>query len=214
MTAEDHPADPAAGGAPEQHDGAPEQHAAAPEQRGGAPGRDGGGAQEPYAGAPNPEATVPKLDAGQLEVLREVGHEWDRTCGDPAVWHAGAPGRSRPRQLSRPQRDPPEPLRALRAGRRAARPAADDRGQHRGGDAELRGRALRPPARRIVIGPPLSATAIARERMRKLVALPVLSADALSSVAYGPEAMLAVLVLAGTRRAELLAADRRRRSLS
>ncbi|MGW4028710.1 APC family permease [Streptomyces sp. NPDC004838] len=34
--------------------------------------------------------------------------------------------------------------------------------------------------------------------MRKLVALPVLSADALSSVAYGPEAMLAVLVLAGT----------------
>ncbi|WP_408055421.1 APC family permease [Streptomyces paludis] len=34
--------------------------------------------------------------------------------------------------------------------------------------------------------------------MRKLVALPVLSADALSSVAYGPEAMLVVLVLAGT----------------
>jgi hypothetical protein len=32
--------------------------------------------------------------------------------------------------------------------------------------------------------------------MRKLVALPVLSADALSSVAYGPQAMLAVLVLA------------------
>ncbi|MFE3071406.1 APC family permease [Streptomyces sp. NPDC059247] len=34
--------------------------------------------------------------------------------------------------------------------------------------------------------------------MRKLLALPVLSADALSSVAYGPEAMLGVLVLAGT----------------
>jgi len=33
--------------------------------------------------------------------------------------------------------------------------------------------------------------------MRKLVALPVLSADALSSVAYGPQAMLAVLLLAG-----------------
>jgi hypothetical protein len=38
---------------------------------------------------------------------------------------------------------------------------------------------------------------LAVERMRKLVALPVLSADALSSVAYGPQAMLAVLVLAG-----------------
>ena len=34
--------------------------------------------------------------------------------------------------------------------------------------------------------------------MRKLVALPVLSSDALSSVTYGPEAMLAVLVLAGS----------------
>ncbi|MEU0277571.1 APC family permease [Streptomyces sp. NPDC006195] len=34
--------------------------------------------------------------------------------------------------------------------------------------------------------------------MRKLIALPVLSADALSSVAYGPEALLAVLVLGGT----------------
>jgi amino acid transporter len=52
--------------------------------------------------------------------------------------------------------------------------------------------------RRALIGPPLRSSAIARERMRKLVALPVLSADALSSVAYGPEAMLAVLVLAGS----------------
>ena len=33
--------------------------------------------------------------------------------------------------------------------------------------------------------------------MRKLLALPVLPADALSWVAYGPQAMLAVLVLAG-----------------
>ena len=51
---------------------------------------------------------------------------------------------------------------------------------------------------RAVLGPPLRTTAIAHERMRKLVALPVLSADALSSVAYGPEALLAVLVLGGS----------------
>ena len=50
---------------------------------------------------------------------------------------------------------------------------------------------------RAVVGAPLRSTAIARERMRNLVALPVLSADALSSVAYGPEALLAVLVLGG-----------------
>jgi amino acid transporter len=52
--------------------------------------------------------------------------------------------------------------------------------------------------RRAVLGPPLRSSAIAQERMRKLIALPVLSADALSSVAYGPEAMLTVLVVAGS----------------
>jgi amino acid transporter len=48
-----------------------------------------------------------------------------------------------------------------------------------------------------VLGPPLHSSAVLYERMRKLVALPVLSSDLLSSVAYGPEAMLTVLALAG-----------------
>src|SRR5918999_3655220 len=52
--------------------------------------------------------------------------------------------------------------------------------------------------RRALVGPPLRSTALAGEKLRKLMALPVLSADALSSVAYGPEAMIAVLVLAGS----------------
>ncbi|WP_229402753.1 APC family permease [Micromonospora okii] len=51
--------------------------------------------------------------------------------------------------------------------------------------------------RRTVFGPPLTSAAVLYERMRKLVALPVLSSDLLSSVAYGPEAMLTVLLLAG-----------------
>ncbi|MEV0155264.1 APC family permease [Micromonospora sp. NPDC050686] len=51
--------------------------------------------------------------------------------------------------------------------------------------------------RRVVLGPPLRSSAVLYERMRKLVALPILSSDLLSSVAYGPEAMLTVLVLAG-----------------
>ena len=51
---------------------------------------------------------------------------------------------------------------------------------------------------RAVLGAPLKTTAVASERMRKLVALPVLSADAVSSVAYGPEAMLVILVLGGS----------------
>ncbi|GAB3344192.1 APC family permease [Micromonospora halotolerans] len=52
--------------------------------------------------------------------------------------------------------------------------------------------------RRALFGPPLSSAAVLYERMRKVIALPVLSSDLLSSVAYGPEAMLTVLVLAGT----------------
>lgn len=52
--------------------------------------------------------------------------------------------------------------------------------------------------RRVLLRAPLNASAVAHERMRKSVALPVLSSDALSSVAYGPEAMLAVLAVAGS----------------
>ncbi|MEU1842208.1 APC family permease [Micromonospora sediminicola] len=52
--------------------------------------------------------------------------------------------------------------------------------------------------RRTLVGPPLASSSVLYERMRKLVALPVLSSDLLSSVAYGPEAMLVVLVLAGS----------------
>ncbi|MET8906604.1 APC family permease [Micromonospora sp. NPDC004551] len=53
-------------------------------------------------------------------------------------------------------------------------------------------------ARRTLFGPPISSASVLYERMRKLVALPILSSDLLSSVAYGPEAMLGVLVLAGS----------------
>ena len=53
--------------------------------------------------------------------------------------------------------------------------------------------------RRALFGPALAASAMTRERMPKLVALAILSSDALSSVAYEPEAMLAVLALAGSR---------------
>ncbi|MEU2612524.1 APC family permease [Micromonospora sp. NPDC007271] len=52
--------------------------------------------------------------------------------------------------------------------------------------------------RRTLFGPPLASSAVVYERMRKLVAVPILSSDVLSSVAYGPEAILAVLVLAGS----------------
>ncbi len=72
-----------------------------------------------------------------------------------------------------------------------------------------RGRAIRSRSRvaytlrRVLIGPALRSTAIAEERMGRLLALGVLSPDALSSVAYGPEAMMAILVLAGASELKL-----------
>lgn len=52
--------------------------------------------------------------------------------------------------------------------------------------------------RRTIIGNPLPTARMAHERLNKVQALAVLSSDALSSVAYGTEEILLVLVLAGT----------------
>jgi amino acid transporter len=68
----------------------------------------------------------------------------------------------------------------------------------RAGASDSRSGRVAYAARHILIGPALRSTAIAQERMGRLLALAVLSPDALSSVAYGPEAMMAILVLAGS----------------
>src|SRR5215472_196826 len=52
-------------------------------------------------------------------------------------------------------------------------------------------------ARRLLLGQPIPERLAARERLNKIRALATLSSDALSSVAYGTEASLAVLVAAG-----------------
>jgi len=52
-------------------------------------------------------------------------------------------------------------------------------------------------AQRIVLGAPIPETLSSRERLNRFRALAILSSDGLSSVAYGTEASLAVLVIAG-----------------
>jgi len=153
------------------------------------PGKDG-------QGAPSPDALLVALDERQLGVLRLVGREWGRVCGDPEAWR-----RALPVDPSSGGYPDPSDIRPTRFGRFVPVQSGPPPEAQASSDAELpsstAGR-LAHGARRALLGPPLRSTAIARERMRKLVALPVLSADALSSVAYGPEAMLAILVLAGT----------------
>jgi amino acid transporter len=153
-------------------------------------------AKEEYSGSPGPDAPLLPLDDHELRILRRVGHEWDRVLADPEVWRAALP--------VDPNVDsyPDAAIRPTLFGQRV--PLAGRSGQS--SVIEATSAAEAPPSpvgrvaqkiRRVVLGAALSATAIATEQMRKLVALPVLSADALSSVAYGPGAMLSVLVLAG-----------------
>jgi amino acid transporter len=134
--------------------------------------------------APTPDATQVPLDPGQLEQLRELGRAWG-----PAFERESAALPVDPSLQRAAQASPP-----TRWGRFVHVRADGGSGEElEATPAEGRGARLR----RALLGPPIRSSAVVQERMRKLVALPVLSADALSSVAYGPEAILAVLVLAG-----------------
>ena len=157
--------------------------------------RDAGDGQH-GPGAPSPDATLATLDDRQLDVLRRVGREWGRVCEAPEVWR-----RALPLDPSLGSFPDPTDIRPTRFGRFVRVQSGPLPEVEATGEAEVspsREGRLGHEVRRVLLGPPLKSTAIARERMRKLVALPVLSADALSSVAYGPEAMLAILVLGGT----------------
>jgi amino acid transporter len=50
---------------------------------------------------------------------------------------------------------------------------------------------------RVLVGPPLRSRDLSREQITPVEGLPALSLDALTSVAYGPEAIIAVLAVAG-----------------
>jgi amino acid transporter len=174
---------------------------AMPSQRATGDQHHGGAADDQHHGggdasAPSPDAPLVKLDERQLGVLRRVGREWGRVCGNPEVWRRALP--VDPSAASYPASTDIHPTRFGRfVPVQSASPPEVQATKEDEAQPSPRGRLLY-RGRRALLGPPLRSTAIARERMRKLVALPVLSADALSSVAYGPEAMLAVLVLAGS----------------
>ena len=140
-------------------------------------------------------AVLPVLDGQELSGLRAAGIRWrdgaeSRAADkralpvDPRLSYESEPGARRGRfvQIRAGRPDHSEDLEAM------AGAGAISSGAGRAGFV----------ARRVLVGPVLRSAAVGEERMRKLVALPVLSSDALSSVAYGPEAMLAVLVLAGS----------------
>ena len=166
----------------------------------------GAGAASPEAGSAGaqagpldatvtPNAQLPQLDQSSLSALAEVGRRWGGCMPAREVWEHALP--------IDPGLDFADPQRS-RAGRfvhiRSAGAQTDDdelEATVRAGQADSRTGRAAYALRRVLIGPALRSTAIAEERMGRLLALPVLSPDALSSVAYGPEAMMAILVLAG-----------------
>ncbi|NDK24908.1 APC family permease [Streptomyces sp. TR1341] len=154
-------------------------------------GSGNGSADTSAAGAPSPDALLPSLSDRDLKILRYVGREWGQVLEDPEVWRSALP--VDPNLGGYP--DAVSPKRFGRFVPLTGLPAVEAEEEAEAPPSPL-GR-VGHHVRRVLLGPPLAGTAIAVERMRKLVALPVLSADALSSVAYGPEAMLAVLVLGG-----------------
>jgi amino acid transporter len=154
------------------------------------------------AGAGGADATVtasaqlPELDQSWLVALGDVGRHWDGCMPAREIWERALP--------VDPGLDFADPQRS-RAGRfvhiRSVGVETSEGDEleatvQAGKSDSARGR-LAYGLRRVLVGPALRSTAIAEERMGRLLALAVLSPDALSSVAYGPEAMMAILVLAG-----------------
>ena len=140
----------------------------------------------------DPAATVPALSAEQFQHLCEVGEHWARVVPHHEEWSEQLPVRTdlvpAPRRAGR--YTPVEFARGDKPDEVLATPSASE--------PETQAGRLGFRLRRAVLGPPLRSAAVSDERMRKLVALPVMSSDALSSVAYGPQAILVVLIAAGS----------------
>jgi amino acid transporter len=139
---------------------------------------------------------LPELDERALAALSDVGRRWAGCMPARQVWERALPV-DRGLDFADPQRARAGRFLQIRSAPRGAHDE-DLEATARAGDGDSRPARVVYAIRRVVIGPALRSTAIAEERMGRLLALAVLSPDALSSVAYGPEAMMAILVLAGS----------------
>jgi amino acid transporter len=144
-----------------------------------------------------PGSTVAGLSEDELAVLRRVGGHWGRALGPRRTWANALPVDPGLHRFPRSLEPGPGGRFAEVDFVQTGDPAEIVATPHAGAGSSRLGRAAS-SWRRIVLGSPLAGSAVTHERMRKPVALAILSSDALSSVAYGPEAMLAVLVLAGS----------------
>jgi amino acid transporter len=150
--------------------------------------------------AVTPSAALPALQAESLAGLQALGRRWDGCVPPRETWERALPV-NRHVEFEEPVVSGADRFVAIRST------SAGEEALGSINELEATARASVPhgqlpsyPYRlaRLLIGAPLRSTALAEERMGRLKALAVLSPDALSSVAYGPEAMLAILLLAGS----------------
>jgi amino acid transporter len=144
-----------------------------------------------------PGSTVAGLNEDELAVLRRVGGHWGQALGPRRTWANSLPVDPGLHRFPRSLEPGPGGRFAEVDFVQTEDPAEIMATPHAGAGSSPLERAAS-SWRRIVLGSPLAGSAVIHERMRKPVGLAILSSDALSSVAYGPEAMLAVLVLAGS----------------
>jgi amino acid transporter len=161
--------------------------------------RDSSGPDAPTTNtAVTADAQLPGLDDRAVAALGEVGRQWASCMADREAWDQALPVDPDLRYLEG------EPAGGAFVRIRSATGQDDDlEATSEGDELDSRVGRLEGVVRRVLIGPPLRSTALAEQRMSKRLALPVLSPDAISSVAYGPEAMMAILVLAGSSELKL-----------
>src|SRR5258708_5860932 len=147
----------------------------------------------PGTGAPDQQART-LLDEAELRALQEAGRAWEEV---PRASPAGSDGNIDPDldlTEERGSRPGEHYVRIVRPKRQGFERGAPGWLQGTPGASEPRPRLAgrMAHARRRVLGSPLDSRSSGKQRLSKLLALAILSSDALSSVAYAPEAILPV----------------------
>jgi amino acid transporter len=148
------------------------------------------------ASAPEPTKPPPTLPDAELAALREAGRAWSGAPGRPRHGAEVAPDLEVTEMRGRPGEHYVRVVRSQTQGFENVAP----------GWLEATPRATQPTTdlgrfrrrlRTLILGPPLASSRVLQERLNKIRALPVLSSDALSSVAYATEQIVLVLAVAG-----------------
>lgn len=148
------------------------------------------------APAHEPPKPPPTLPEAEVAALREAGRAWSRAPGRPRQGADVAPDLGVTETRGRPGEHYVRVVRSQTQGFESVAP----------GWLEATPRATQPTTdmgrfrrrlRTLILGQPLASSRVLHERLNKVRALPVLSSDALSSVAYATEQIVLVLAVAG-----------------